>query len=77
MAVFRDELTINWTSAIEKGSKNRYLPDEPWFCNKCERPWQGDKSRMIEYLANFPLIGCTHRMCPSCKNKGGKNDKSS
>tara|TARA_R100000963_G_C4627451_1_gene93340 strand:- start:885 stop:1118 length:234 start_codon:yes stop_codon:yes gene_type:complete len=75
MGVFRDDLMVNWTSAIEKGNKISYAPDEPWFCNKCERPWQGDKSRLIEYLARFPLIGCTHKTCPSCESKGARNEK--
>jgi len=77
MALFMDEVTVNWVSPIKKEHEHKYISGEPWFCNKCERPWQGDKSRMIEYLANFPLIGCTRKVCPYCKNRGGKNDKSS
>ena len=75
MAVFTDELTVNWVSPIKKEHKHKYLSGEPWFCNKCKRPWQGEKVRIIEYLANFPLIGCTFKICPSCESKGARNEK--
>jgi len=45
--------------------------DEPYLCSECSRVWQpyygGTKN--VDYLLDFPKIGCTKRICTPCKNK--------
>ena len=72
MIIERSDYKVNWLSDIEKVSKLRrdvYHRTEPWLCNVCEKVWQGETSRMIEYLADFPKIGCSHRSCHKCKEE--------
>ena len=72
MIIGRTDFTVNWLSDIEKVSKakkGKYYKTEPWLCKKCGNVWQGETKRMIEYLSDFPKIGCSHRTCHECKEE--------
>ena len=62
MIIERNDYKVNWLSDIEKVPKLKrgaYHRTEPWLCNVCEKVWQGETRRMIEYLADFRLADRT------------------
>ena len=73
-----EELTDDWrvqhVTALSKKNnqyRKRIRKEEPYLCRKCNMVWQpyygGTKN--VDYLLEFPKLGCTDRICTPCKSK--------
>ena len=74
MEEFTDDWRVQNVSALSKKNnqyRKRIRQEEPYLCKKCNRAWQpyygGTKN--VDYLLNFPKLGCTDRTCTPCKDK--------
>lgn len=69
MIISKSDRVIDWLSDIEKipTVRKRYKITEPYVCTECDKVWQGDGWRMVDYLVDFPRTGCTPKICFHCK----------
>jgi hypothetical protein len=74
MGKFTDDWRVQNVPALSKKNnqyRKRRKKDEPYLCSKCNKVWQpyyvGTKN--VDYLLDFPKLGCTNRTCTPCKDK--------
>lgn len=74
MGKFTDDWRVQNVPALSKKNnqyRKRRKKDEPYLCSKCNKVWQpyyvGTKN--VDYLLDFPKLGCTDRICTPCKDK--------
>ena len=51
--------------------RKRRRKDEPYLCSECSKVWQPYYGGIdnVDYLIDFPKLGCTDRTCTPCKDK--------
>mgnify|MGYP003132797417 FL=1 len=74
MGKFTDDWRVQHVTALSKKNnqyRKRRKKDEPYLCSKCNKVWQPYYSGTInvDYLLDFPKLGCTDRTCTPCKDK--------
>ena len=71
MGEFTDDWRVQHVTALSKKNnqyRKRHRKDEPYLCPKCDKVWQSfyGGATTVDYLADFPKIGCTDKVCKPC-----------
>lgn len=74
MTKFLDDWRVQYTDNLCKKNnqyRKRHRKDEPFLCPECDRVWQHyyPGTSTVDYLVDFPRLGCTDKICLTCKNK--------
>lgn len=74
MAEILEDWRVQLSPVLSK-KNNQYRQkkkhEEPYLCKECNKVWQpyygGTKN--VDYLLDFPKLGCYAKICNPCKNK--------